>query len=229
MRRSAIISVIVFLFLSSLACFAQQDYVSRYDGYVGWAYLSTPNMNLSQRGLDTEFGVNVRPWLSLGADFSYFTGHSSILPHMLNSTQLAKLAPILPLLPPGYNVFVPYGATTESYSAGTQFNYRHFKKVTLFVRPDLGAFHQSININPQDQIIARIVQNVLGKRTTSDTEVFYGVGGGMDFNVSRPVGIRVMADFVHTNLFSNLLKQGQNNIRFSISPTFRFGRNIMTK
>ncbi len=229
MRRSVQFISLALLILTALVCFGQQDYVARYDAYFGYAYLNTSNMNLSQHGVDGEFGVNVRPWLALGGDFSWFEGGSNIVPSMLNSTQLAKLAPILPLLPPGYVLAVPYDATTSTYTAGTQFNYRHFKALTLFARPDIGAMYQAVTLTPRDPIQAMIVQGLVGGVNTSDWAGFYGVGGGIDVNLSHNVGFRVMADYVHTGLFSNLLKNGQNTVRFSLSPTIRFGRNIMDK
>lgn len=229
MRRSIQFISLALLILTALVCFGQQDYVSRYDAYFGYAYLNTSNMNLSQYGVDGEFGVNVRPWLSLGGDFSWFEGGSNIVPGMLNAANQAKLAPILPLLPPGYVISVPYDATTSTYTAGTQFSYRHFKAITLFVRPDIGAMHQAVTLKPKDPIMSQIVHGLVGGVNTSDWAAFYGIGGGIDINASRNVGFRVMADWVHTGLFSNLLANGQNTVRFSLSPTIRFGRNIMEK
>src|SRR6185312_13272950 len=63
--------------LSPLACFGQQDYIARYSVFTAFSYLSTPSLNLAQRGFDGDVGVNVRPWLTLGGDFSYQSGHSS--------------------------------------------------------------------------------------------------------------------------------------------------------
>jgi len=209
MRHSKTFLLLAFLTLSALVCVAQQDYVAR---------------------LDSEFGVNIKPWAGLGGDFSWFQGGSSVLPAQLNPTTSAKLAAFAPLFPPGYNLYVPYSSTTYTLTAGGQLNYRHFKKFTLFGRPDLGYMHQSITANPHDQLTAILVPALLGgKNTTTDSSAFYGIGGGIDLNVSRPVGIRLMADWVHTTLFTNLLANGQNTIRFTIGPTFRFGKNIMGK
>ena len=61
MRRSAFFLLLIFLSLSVVTCVAQkQDYVSQYDGYFGFAYLTTPNMNLAQRGWQAQFGYNYR-------------------------------------------------------------------------------------------------------------------------------------------------------------------------
>jgi hypothetical protein len=70
---------------------------------------------------------------------------------------------------------------------------------------------------------------VIGTLTTSinqpnlaDTVPFYGVGGGIDINLKKYVGIRFSTDFVRTHLFPNLLPW-QNNVRFSVGPTWKLG------
>jgi hypothetical protein len=60
----------------------------------------------------------------------------------------------------------------------------------------------------------------------SDKVMFYGVGGGVDFNVSKHVGIRTHFDWVHCFLFENFLEKSRNSFRYSIGPTFRFGGNV---
>jgi hypothetical protein len=227
MRRITLIFLLLFLSLSVVTCVAQQEYVGQYDAYFGFAYLTTPNMNLAQRGWQAQFGYNYRRWLALGFDTSYFGGNSSITLPQLNNATLAKLAPILPLLPPGYTVWAPYHANTYTITGGPQFNYRHFKYVTLFIHPDIGAMHQSINVHPQDLIMTGIVTGLLGpSMKTSQWSGFYGVGGGVDLNVSKHVGIRLHSDWVYTTLFQDLLRNPQYTWRMSASPTFRFGKNV---
>ncbi len=212
------------------ACFCQQDYVSRFDAFGGYSFLDAPKLNLLENGFNGEFGVNIKTWVALGGDFSVFTGTSSLLPSELNQVTQAKLAPFLPLLPPGYMLAVPFTATTTTYSAGPQFNIRKLQYVTFFVRPALGALHESVTANPKDPIQQQIVLALLGpSKTTSDTTVFYGFGGGMDFNFSQHWALRTAADFVHYNVFSNLLNGGRNAVRFSVGPAFRFGGNIAAK
>jgi hypothetical protein len=48
------------------------------------------------------------------------------------------------------------------------------------------------------------------------------VGGGFDVNATKHVGLRFSVDWARTHLFSNLLNQ-QNNIRFSVGPTWKWG------
>ncbi len=230
MRRSIFILLILSLFvpLSVVMCAAQaQEYVGQYDAYVGYAYLTTPNMNLDERGFQAQFGYNWKRWVALGVDTSYFGGGSSLTVPMLNNATIAKLAPILPLLPPGYTVWSPYHANTFTITGGPQFNYRHFKYVTLFIHPDIGAMYQSIAVHPPDPIMASIVTSLIGpSMKTTQWTGFYGVGGGLDINVTKHIGLRFQSDWVYTAMFQNLLRDPQYTWRMSASPTFRFGKNV---
>ncbi len=228
MRRFITLLLLFFLSLSVVTCLAQnQEYVAQYDAYFGFAYLTTPNMNLDERGWQAQFGYNYRRWMALGFDTSYFGGNSSLTVPQLNNQTLAKLAPVLPYLPAGYTVWSPYHANTYTITGGPQFNYRHFKYVTLFIHPDIGAMYQMITVHPPDPIMSGIVSQLIGpSMKTSQWVGFYGVGGGMDLNVSKHVGIRLQSDWVYTKLFDNLLKDPQYTWRMSASPTFRFGKNV---
>jgi hypothetical protein len=228
MRRSILLLLLVLLSVSVVSGFAQaQEYVGQYDAYFGFAYLTTPNMNLAQRGWQAQVGYNWRRWVALGFDTSYFGGGSSLTVPQLNNATIAKLAPILPYLPQGYTVWTPYHANTYTITGGPQFNYRHFKYVTLFIHPDIGAMYQSITVNPPDPIMTGIVKNLIGPTMkTSQWVGFYGVGGGLDLNVSKHVGLRFQSDWVYTQLFDNLLRNPQYTWRMSASPTFRFGKNV---
>jgi hypothetical protein len=217
--------ILSFLLLSTIG-FAQQEYVSRYDAFTGFSYLASPKLNLYQRGFNGEFGVNVRRWLALGGDYSILTGNSSILPKELDPKIQAELAPFAPLLPPGYNLYVPFHATTQTFSAGPQINFRHWKPVTIFVRPALGAIHEAVTPKPIDPIQGAVVNALAPSGHKYDTTFFYGVGGGFDINASRHVGLRVGVDYVHTFLFEGFLAEARNSVRISVGPTFRFGSNV---
>ncbi len=230
MRPRTLSIFLVFMALTTLACFSQQTDVARYSAYTAFSYLSTPSLNLTQRGFDGDFGVNVRSWLTLGGDFSYNGGHSSLLPKDLSMSTQEKLAPFLPLLPPGYVLAVPYNSATYTYEAGPQFNYRGLRKVTLFARPALGALHAKFTAKPSDPIQTAIVTALVGPSLgKSDTVVFYGFGGGATWEVTRNFGIRVAADMVHYDFFSNLLNGGRNSVRVTIGTKFGWGKNILQK
>ncbi|MGC2111683.1 MAG: hypothetical protein WA655_19360 [Candidatus Korobacteraceae bacterium] len=237
MRPKTLSAVILFVAFASLTCLSQQTDVLRYSAFTAFSYLSTPSLNLTQRGFDADFGVNLRSWLTVGGDFSYGGGHSTLVPTELSQSARASLAPILPLLPPGFALAVPYNSTTYTYEAGPQFNYRHFKHVTLFARPALGALHASFTAKPgncnQPQlncaaILTQIVSGLVGPSlSNSDTVVFYGFGGGITWEATPHFGLRVATDFVHFNYFSNLLDGGRNSVRVTIGTKFNFGKNII--
>src|SRR5271165_6306619 len=231
MRRSSFLLLLLFLSLSVVTCLAQQEYIARYSAFTAFSYLSTPSLNLAQRGFDGDFGVNVRPWLTLGGDFSYQNGHSTLLPDNLNAATQAKLAPYVPVFKKlGIPIAVPYNGTVYTYEAGPQFNYRKMKKVTLFVRPALGALHVTVDAKPNNPYIAQIVSGLLnGNTKSSDTVVFYGFGGGITWEATPHFGIRVATDFVHYNFFSNILDGGRNSVRVTVGTKFNFGKNIVKK
>lgn len=230
MRRS-FVCVFLFLLLITLSGFSQQTNVRQFASFGAFSYLSTPSLNLTQRGFDGDFGVNMRSWLTLGFDFSYNNGHTTLLPNDLNAATQAKLAPYVPILQQlGIPAAVPYNASTYTYEGGPQFNYRRFKHVTFFARPALGALHASIEAKPNNPVLGQIVGGLLGKSLSqSDTVVFYGFGGGATWEITPNFGIRVAADMAHYNMFSNILNGGRNSVRVVIGTKYSFGRNILKK
>ena len=231
MRRLFFCVLALFLFSTALTSFSQQTDVRQYSAYAAYSYLSTPSLNLTQQGFDGDFGVNVRSWLTLGADFSYNNGSSSLLPNNLNAATQAKLAPYLPLFQQlGIPLAVPYSISTYTYEAGPQFNYRRFKKVTFFVRPALGALHASVTAHPNNPYIAQIVTGLLGASMKStDNVVFYGFGGGITWEITPNFGLRVASDLAHYNMFSNTLNGGRNSVRLVVGTKYSFGKNILKK
>src|SRR5271165_5345884 len=237
MRRLFVCVLAFFVLLTPLTGFSQQDFIARYSTYEAFSYFGTPSVNLVQRGFDADFGINLRSWLTIGGDFSYGTGSNNILPKYLNAATQAKLAPILPFLPPGFVIAIPTDITDYTYEAGPQFNYRHFKKFTLFARPALGAIHVAFKGEPQacgqpqlgcQIILTQILTSLVGPNLSkSDTVVFYGFGGGVTWEATRYFGIRAATDFVHENFFSNLLDGGRNSFRVTVGTKFSFGKNIV--
>ncbi len=228
MRRS-FSCVLVFLLLTSLVCLSQQSEVLEFNVIAGPSYLHTPSLNLAQRGFNGDFARNVRPWLSIGFDFSTFTGDSSLLPKYLSPGMQAKLA----ALPPAYQAVVAggirYSSSTYTYQFGPQFNYRKFRKVTPFVRPALGLLHTKIQTYPS-LAGAPIVQGLLGgKLSDADTSVFYGFGGGATWEINPHFGLRFTTDLARYNFFGQQLNGPRNSVRFSVTSKFGFGRDILRK
>ena len=217
---------IAFTCLSAFA-FAQQDYVPRYDAFTGFSYLNSPKLNLAERGFDGEFGINLNRWLAIGGDYSIFTGHSDIHATDLKPAFQAQLVPLLPLLGP--NPAVPFDSTTYTFTFGPQINFRQMKWITLFVRPAIGGMHETATLKPNTPILALVTAQLAPSGKKTDLKPFYGIGGGFDFNATKHIGIRVAADFVHVNLFDDLLKEGRNSLRLAVGPTFKFGRNVAGK
>ena len=237
-RRRAITAVLLLILalgIASPSVVAQQDYVSRYNLYAGYTFLDSPRVSLFENGFHTQAGVNATTWLALGFDYSVSSGSLTLTPNLLTTawqTQLTGLLTELAMageLPPNYVVAVPSNSLTQTFAGGPQFSYRHYKKITLFIRPSIGAIHETATPQPADQISKLIVSALAPTGKKLDTTFFYGFGGGTDFNVSKHVALRVQADLVYDHLFSDTLENGRMTVRFSVGPSFNLGKNIAKK
>lgn len=214
---------------------AQQTDVQRYDVYAGFAGFETPYLNLAQRGFHLQAGDNLRSWLAVGFDYSEAGGNNSLTPKVLKSSLQQQLGGELALLvqegviPANYQLVVPLHAFSETFALGPQLQYRHFKLVTLFVRPSLGAIRQRVTPHPVDPIQTAVVAQLVPSGTKLDWQGFYGFGGGLEWNATRHFGIRTQADFVYWRLFNDLLARGTWTTRYAGGLTYRFGGNILAK
>jgi hypothetical protein len=212
--------------------FAQQDYVGLFDVYNGFTYLDSPDVNLAQRGYHLQVGVNPKTWYALGFDYSISKGHTTLNPSELTTSLQQQLGAQFTqlvaahIIPPTYQLVVPFDSTTQTFAAGPQLEIRHFSAATLFVRPSIGAIHEVAALHALDPISAGIVAQLAPSGKKSDWTPFYGFGGGVDLNLARHFSIRMQADFVHNHLFSDVLRNGRNTVRLSIGPAFHFGRNV---
>jgi hypothetical protein len=225
MKRALLSGLAIFM---SLPALAQQTEVNRYTIFTGFDYMISPVRNLTERGFDVDFGVTWKPWLALGGDFSAIGDNIVSGAGTINGSETV-FAPLLvaaePLAPPPSAVNVAFKSTTYTFAAGPQFYLRKWKKVTLFARPGLGGIHEKATIAFPPQLAGLLTQLGVSAPSPnqSDTTLFLGVGGGFDLNVSRRVALRFAADWVNTHLFSDLLTNRQNYVRFSTGPTFRWG------
>ena len=219
------------LFFTVPLAFSQQ-YVGRYDVYGGFMYFDSPHINLAERGFHLQTGVRMKTWYSLGFDYSTDTGHTALSSGLLTTSlqqqlgsQLQQLAAI-GKVPPGYSLVVPIDSATQTYAAGPQLAYRRWPLVTLYVRPSIGAIHETATPHATDPIAQLIISQLApsGKRT--DWTPFYGFGGSADVNLKKHFGLRLSVDFVHDHLFSDLLKDGRNTVRLAIGPVVQFGPNV---
>jgi hypothetical protein len=226
--------LVLTLILAATQAFGQQSYVGRFDAYAGFAYLNSPHIKLAETGFHLQGGVRATSWLSLGVDFSRVQGDLTIVPsELLTSLQQSLGATLQQLaaagrLPAGYSLSVPASSTTETFAGGPQVAYRRFSAVTLFIRPSCGAIHEVAvpHVAWTDLIATSIVAGLAPSGKKTDWTKFYGVGGGVDFNVTKHFALRVQADFVRDHLFNDLLKDSRNTVRFSIGPGVQFGGNV---
>ncbi len=227
---SAALSLLLFL-LAAVAS-AQQSYISRFDQFDGYTYLNSPVVSLAQNGFHTQFGVRPVTWLALGVDYSVSRGDLTLTPNLLTSSlqqslgaQLQQLI-ALGAIPANYQLAAPASSTTQTFAAGPELLFHHFKAVTIFVRPDLGVIYETATPKLTDPIETAIVKQLAPSGKKTDYVAFYGVGGGIDLNFSKHVLLRVQADFVRDHLFSDLIASSRNTVRLSIGPAFQFGKNI---
>jgi hypothetical protein len=225
-RHLVFISLMILLCLPAMA---QQTDVNRYTLFTGFDYMISPARNLTERGFETDFGVTVRPWLGLGADFGALGSDVLSGAGTINGSETV-FAPLFianePLTPPPSMVNVGFQSSTYTFAAGPQFYLRKWKMVTLFARPGFGGIHEKADIAfpPSLGQVLTFLQVPVPKGHQTDTQLFFGLGGGFDLNVSRKIGVRFAADWVNTHLFSDLLTNRQNYVRFSFGPTFRWGQ-----
>ena len=214
------------ILLASVAL-GQQDYIGRYDVYSGYMYLSSPLIGLGESGFHTQIGTNPAKWYSLGFDFSAGVGDTALTPNMLKSSLQQEIGSELLAagIPSSYKLILPMHSQSQTYATGPQINYRHFRAVTLFIHPDLGAIHENAIPHPTDPLTTMLVSQLAPSGTKTDWTYFYGVGGGVDFNIAKHFGMRVTVDFVRDHLFSDLLN-ARNTVRFSVGPAFHFGKNV---
>lgn len=229
--------ILVFLAILMLASagFGQQSYVTKYDLFTGYAVLNSPRIGLVSHGTQIQIGMRPRTWYSLGFDYSFTKGDLEITPDLLPSDLQARLSAQLGALaaagrlPAGYRLTVPASSTTHTFAMGPQLAYRHFKKVTLFVRPSMGAIRETAVPKPKDAIATGVVAQLSPHGQKTDWQGFFGVGYGFDINFTRHFGIRTQGDLVWDHLFNDILAQGRWTTRFSVGPCFNFGRNIVEK
>ncbi len=225
------------LFLCSLLLpqrlFCQQDYVGLFDLYNGFTWFDSPSAKLQERGYHLQAGVNMRSWLAVGFDYSVVQGNLTLTTDLLKAPLRAQIDGQVAaleqagLLPAGYQLAVATASTTQTFALGPQLEYRHFRRVTLFIRPSIGAIYESATPHPGDAFATAVVTQLAPSGKKTDWEAFYGFGGGADLNFLRFASVRLQADFVHNDLFSDILKSSRNTVRLSVGPALHFGRNIL--
>jgi hypothetical protein len=214
----------VMLAFTQTLCHAQQDYVGRYDVYAGFSDLYTPALNdVNQPGFHLQAGINVNRWLASGFDYSVESGSTNLTAGLLKQQLQEELGAELP---PGYVLSIPTHISTQTFTLGPQLEYRHFNKLTLFVRPSLAAFHLVATPHPTDPVATLVSEQLAPSGQLSDWVGVYGFGGGAQIAASKHLGIRMQYDGVWNHPFNSLLANGNWTNRFSIGPTFNFGKSL---
>lgn len=164
---------------------ARQIDINHYTLFTGFDYMVSPARNLTERGFETDFGVTVRPWLGLGADFGAMGDGIVSGAGTINGGETVY-APVIDgtgLIPGGANsISVAFRSTTYTFAAGPQFYLRRWEKITLFARPGFGGIYEKADIAFPPALVPlfTFLQVPLPHSPQSDTQLFFGLGGGFD-------------------------------------------------
>ena len=214
------------LIVAPLCRAQQQTYIGRYDLYTGFSDLNTPGLNnINQVGFHLQAGLNTRRWLAYGLDYSIQTGSTHLTPGLATRALQQQLAAELP---PGYNLYIPFSATTQTITAGGQFVSRHYRHATLFARPVLTAFRIAATPHPTDAIGTLVAAQLVPQHTKVDWVGAFGAGGGIELPITRHLGVRAQFDAGWNHPFNDILGRGNWSYRYSIGPAFHFGHNIFS-
>ena len=220
------------LLLTITPALAQQSYVGRYSAYGGFGVIDSPVLGLNEKGFHTQFGVNPKTWLSLGGDYSVATGSDVLTPNLLLPSLQATIAAAQAqytaagLLPPGYQLRLATNASTQTFGAGPQVAYRHFARATLFLHPSFGALREHVVPRPTDPFQKAIVAQLAPAGAKTDWIATYGLGGGGELALNQHFTLRAQMEVVWNHPFSDILADGRWTFRYSIGPSFQFGRNV---
>jgi hypothetical protein len=206
---------------------AEQPNVPKYDVYAGFSDLHTPGLNgTNQIGVHVQAGMNVSAWTALGIDYSVQSGSGTLTPDLLRIPLRAQLAAEVPR---GYQLQLPFKATTQSFSGGGQLVIRHFKNVTFSVRPVLAAFHIDAVPKPSDPVATLISAQLAPTGHLTDWVGTYGAGGAAEVKALKWLGVRAQFDAGWNHPLSNLLDHGSVSYRYSIGPAFHFGPTLQPR
>lgn len=210
--------------LAGTCCSAQREYIGKYDAYVGFSDINAPFVNnLNQPGFGVQAGMAHSRWLSSGIDYSRESGTGPLTTGLLTKSLQAELAAGLP---PGYNLRVPTDVKIQTFAAGTLLTYRRFASAPILLHPTLTAFKIDATPRPGDPIAAAVIHVLVPSGTKRDLSGGYGFGGGTDLRISKHVSARMLFDAAWSHPINDILGNGGWLYRFSVGPSFHFGRDI---
>jgi len=229
-RLSAVTALAVSVWLFPSSARAQQPDYSRYDAYAGFAVIDSPALGLNEHnGFHAQAGINSRRWLSFGGDYSVASGSEILTTNLLPAATQAQINAAqaqyigLGLLPANYHLAVPTDAGTQTFAFGPQLAFRHYSRVTFFLRPSLGALRERAVPHPADAFQVVIVGQLAPAGFKRDWTGFYGAGGGGEFAVNRHFGLRAQMDIVYNHPFNDILANGRWTFRYSVGPSIHWG------
>jgi len=237
-RRACGFVLLTALMVLAVPCvFGQQtapegQYVGQFIVYAGFMHLDSPKISLWEQGVHIQTGLRLSRHISLGFDYSRSTGDTTIGLNQATQALQNEFGPLVTglidagILPSNYVAALPFSSVTQTFTAGPEFPYRRFKRITPYIRPSCGLINEVATAHPIDHITQLVVNAIAPSGKEEEWTAFYGFGGGVAFNVTKHFSLVVQADLVHDHLFPDLLKDGRNTIRFSIGPGFQFGRNV---
>jgi opacity protein-like surface antigen len=172
-----------------------QDY-PKFDAFGGYSYLHVSENGVGENfnGGSGSLAYNFTPMLGVVADFG------------------------------GYHWSGPFGEDENltinvvSYLFGPRVSLRH-GKFTPFAQALFGGAHGSFNANESCSDARVRGQGGCGSGSTSDNSFSLAVGGGLDWNATTHIGIRlIQAEY----LMTQFLNDTQNNARISTGVTIRW-------
>src|ERR1035441_4801324 len=89
--RLLVCAVLAALLSSTVISKAQQSYVGRYDAYVGYADINSPDLGLNESGFHAQAGMNPRRWYSIGGDYSLGWGSQLLTTNLLPAALQAQV------------------------------------------------------------------------------------------------------------------------------------------
>lgn len=199
MKKFALLCGFMLLFTGIAS--AQEDKVEVFGGY---SYLRVNPGNGANsanfNGGSGSIAYNVLPWVGVVADVGGYHWGGSAADEIT-------------------------GGTVVSYLFGPKVSY-HVGPIKPFVQALFGGVHGSLSGTRCETGGSRVHPEgcTTESETLTDNAFGMAVGGGLDWNVTHHLGVRlVQAEYVLTNFNENFIEStSQNNVRVSAGVTFRF-------
>ena len=176
-----------------------QTVVNSLSAFSGSPTLSVGN-HLNMNGWDFSAQENMNSWFGGIVDFSGGYGRKNVTLSQLGGTKLsANFSPAL-----------------FTMGGGPQFSFRRSVRIQPFARVIFAAAYS--NLNPNAATTNTLDANHPSPSTT-DTDFAMILGGGVDYPFKNYAALRVVADYIHTFIYT----ESQSNFRVTAGITFRIG------